>query len=458
MGRLSLISATLVLSLFLLTSISGCSSENTTVANDSGENVPYASREFLYNYTLLYFYYKDADKFLGEPEDYLGKVSDESFEEFSIPWDYYDIYYMYQQMNDDYTYYTDPSRYMAALNSIIYSPSTMDPGFEWVLLDSTGYLVTNVVKKSPADKAGLKKGDKITSIEGVLPINENIFKKLSLGDEGDTIHYTVQRESTTQPIEIILETYYSPTVELSFKDSIPIIKIKKFLSQTTNDSGTYGEYLAYLREVENYKSIIIDLRNNGGGDGDQCTPIAQTFLSKGDSTTGIISTAVDTVNDVQTFDTTFTVNETDGIGKDHYYVFLANGYTASCSEVLLASVLMNKKFPVVGTTTYGKGIGQMNISTPSLSLATITGMEVVDRDMFSYHKYGIDPDFYIFNSQEAVAKAVELAKGMSYVRTAGYGTTNTGHFAKSAVIRDTMPGFYTLPKEMRTDVTKRFGK
>jgi C-terminal processing protease CtpA/Prc len=110
---------------------------------------------------------------------------------------------------------------------------------------------------------------------------------------------------------------------------------------------------------------------------------------------------------------------------------------------------MNKKFPVVGLTTYGKGIGQKYITTPSYSLAIITGMQIVDKDLNTYHKYGIQPDFIISDNEQALNKAVELAKEMTYVRTAGYGTTNTGHFAKAATEPDTMPGFYYLPKEMR---------
>ena len=42
-----------------------------------------------------------------------------------------------------------------------------------------------------------------------------------------------------------------------------------------------------------------------------------------------------------------------------------------------------------------------------------------------------------------------MAKEMTYIRTAGYGTSNTGHFAKAATEPDTMPGFYFLPDEFR---------
>ena len=50
---------------------------------------------------------------------------------------------------------------------------------------------------------------------------------------------------------------------------------------------------------------------------------------------------------------------------------------------------------------------------------------------------------------ESLAKAEELAKGMNYVRVAGYGTVNTGHFAKRSTEQDTILGSYFLPEEYR---------
>ena len=191
------------------------------------------------------------------------------------------------------------------------------------------------------------------------------------------------------------------------------------------------------------------MRDNGGGDGDQCFSMSQEFLAKGDSAAGVISTVADTIRYRQTYDTTFAVNEVDGIAKDRYFVFLANEGSASCSEVLLLSVTMNRKLPIVGTTTYGKGIGQASFMTPSFSLAIITGLKIIDKNFSTYHKYGIAPDFPISDRELAMKKAIELAKEATYLRTAGYGTVNTGHFAKMGIEQDTMPGFFMPPKEFR---------
>ena len=432
----------------------GCSSDNSLSSNGSG--VAKASKEFLFNYELLYFFYNNAKEYLRAPENYIGKVEDDALAEYGIPWDYYDLYYLYESMNDPFTQYVDPSRASAVLTSLMESEERLDPGFEWGTPNSPNeYVVTSVIRKSPADKAGLKEGDQIIAIEGVTPSSEVILNRLSIGSENEVVTYTVKRDSQTLIIPVVLKPYHAPTVELTFRDSIPIIKILEFTAETSNDSGTYGEFVEFLRETANYKSTIIDLRDNGGGDGDQCFSMSQEFLAKGDSSAGIISTEADTIRYRQAYDTTFAVNEVDGIAKDRYFVFLANEGSASCSEVLLLSVTMNKNFPIVGSTTYGKGIGQASFMTPAFSLAIITGLRVVDKNFNTYHKYGIAPDFPIANGEQALKKAVELAKDMTYQRTAGYGTINTGHFAKMGVEQDTMPGFYVLPKEMRSATSAR---
>lgn len=452
MGRTSLISVIWAFSFCVLgIHLSACSDDSSTSSNTV--TTIETSKELIYNYELLRILYIYQDKDLGPIEDYIGKADGNYYAQHKVPWDYYDLYYMYSKMSDPYTQYYDPSRSTAKMNSRTYSSAYLDCGFEWTKEDSTNkFIITNIVKNSPADKAGLKVGDIIEKIDGTAPTNTTVLEKLSVGDEGDTITYTLKRDSTTINIPVVINVYYTPTVNLSFKDSIPIIQILQFRPLTSSDSGTYGEFMDYLHATEKYKATIIDLRDNGGGDLNQCFSIAKEMISKGDSTVGIVSATLDTIRDVQTFDTTFYVNDSNGQASNRYIVFLANGNSASCSEMLLQSVCMNKKSPIVGSTTYGKGIGQSLHYTPSYSVAQITTMKIIDKDFKAYHKYGIEPDFPISDDDLALKKAVELAKEKSYKRTAGYGKTDLGHFAKSALVQDTMPGFYLLPDEIQKNL------
>ena len=452
MGRRQFCSISFLTIAILSIGLSACSSDDDSVSAWTGLT-PTAfgmTKEFVYNYNSLYYLYIDKDKYLDSPESYIGKVNTQFLVDEGYPWDFHDIYYMYALMNDPFTNYMDPTRALTYISSWMSSEELMGAGFE---LDSLKmpdkYIIGQIDRNSPADKAGLKVGDEITEIEGVALTNETVFKRLTVAERGDTITYTIKRDTTTLTIPVVIDSYRSPTVDISFKDSIPVIKISEFTAYTSNDSGTYGEFVEYLRETEKYKTTIIDLRYNGGGELDQCIAMAQTLLSKGDTTIGIISAYADTIHKRQAFDTTFYINKTDGFAKDRYFVFLANGRTASCSEVMIAGTVANKKYPVIGTVTYGKGIGQTRSVTPSYSIASITNMKVIDKQRISYHKYGIMPDFTLSDDDEALEKAVALAKDQSYVRVAGYGTVNTGNFAKMAVEPDSMPGFYLLPNEYR---------
>lgn len=424
-----------------------CSSDNSTTSPSNKLNENVGSQEFQFNYRYLYYLYIDQAKYLKSPANYIGKANTNVMSQKGIPWDYYDIYYMYDQMNDYYTYYVDPLRAKDIRNK---SKEKIDAGFS---LDSLyipeKYIIKNVVENSPADKAGLKIGDEIVEIEGIVPTNETVYNRLADASKGETITYTIKRGNVKLTIPVKIAPYYTPTIELSFKESIPIIKINEFTTNTSNDFGSYGEFIKYLQATEQYSATIIDLRNNGGGDGDQCIAMASTLLSKGDTIIGVITAYADSVRQRQAFDTTFKINEYDGIAKDRYFVFLANEYTASCSEIMIAGVVLNKEYPVVGRTTYGKGVGQKYFTTPSYSLISITNTKIIDKQKSSYHKFGIEPDFNIYDEEIALNVAVELAKEKTFKRIAGYGTVNTGHFTKTAITPDTMPGFYTLPDEYR---------
>ena len=203
--------------------ITACSSDTTT-APYNGLNSCMGTPEFQQNYMHLFYLYIDKDKYLRNPESYLGKVDTEALLDKGIPWDYHDIYYMYAQMNDPYTYYVDPSRSFALLSSWTSSEQKLDAGFE---LDSAyipgKYVVKKVIETSPADRAGIKAGDEIVEIEGVAPKSNIVYSRLSEALENDVITYTIKRDSTNLTIPVKIAPYHTPTVELSFKDSIDFV-------------------------------------------------------------------------------------------------------------------------------------------------------------------------------------------------------------------------------------------
>ncbi len=183
------------------------------------------------------------------------------------------------------------------------------------------------------------------------------------------------------------------------------------------------------------------------------------LLSKGDTITIDIEAHLDSVFEgrniryIQKMDTiTYTVTA-DGLGKNRYYVFMADTASASCAELMLSALTTNRSTPVVGQLTYGKQIGQIFDSTLYGGLALITALQGFDKNWESFHDLGIVPDYEIDDPEEQMAKAIELAKNASEKRTAGYGTKRLNHFSKTGtqVQEGKIPTLKDLKPRLRKD-------
>ena len=96
-------------------------------------------------------------------------------------------------------------------------------------------------------------------------------------------------------------------------------------------------------------------------------------------------------------------------GEGGKFVLLANNGSASCAEIFAAAVTELEDIPLVGITTYGKGIGQSSWSTPAGGLATITTLEFITPKGNSYHKKGLVPQ-YRCEGGASIACAIEAAE------------------------------------------------
>ena len=404
--------------------------------------------ELYFNYVMIDLYYlygHSRNEIADDYKVYLGKGTDadERGKGYcTVP--YYDVCYMYNQLKDPFTRYFDPYVAQRVLTNLQETQTIVGIGaeVEEILKDSVQYLqVSNIYPESPSEKAGLREGDIILQVDGVHISSQSNFETMCTGNKGDVIKIVVERGTDTIVVANILDEYRTPTVRIHYEDSIPVILITEFTGTTISEGGSYAEFVAALQKTEGAKSTIIDLRKNPGGSTDQCNSISSEFLSAGDTIISDIYTkSVRETSDgndryVQAFDTVTYTATRDGLGKDRYYVFLADTGSASCAEVVLSAVTVNKKSPVVGMLTYGKGIGQNYIvsgftQNDPQGLARIPAAEGYDKNWESYHDLGIVPDYEIDDPDEQMAKAVELAKKASEKRTAGYGTKRLYHFSK----------------------------
>lgn len=241
--------------------------------------------------------------------------------------------------------------------------------------------VLSTIKGSPAEKAGIQSGDLILSADGIeysaddMTTASNKIK----GEEGTKVILEILRGAETIKYEITREKVKVNQVEGKvISENIGYINFSSFDETTAEDFKTQYEELA----KQNIKSLIIDLRNNGGGIVDQALKIADYIADK---------------DSVLLYEVDKNGKETVNKAKEDPIInipiiILTNENTASASEILAGALKDLGKAKIVGTTTYGKGVIQQILKLNDGSGLKITIEEYQTPNRNKIHKIGIEPD------------------------------------------------------------------
>ena len=237
------------------------------------------------------------------------------------------------------------------------------------------------IKGSPAEKAGIQAGDLILTVDGVdysadeMTIASNKIK----GEEGTTVTIEVLRGTETKKYELKREK-----VKVNQVEGKVLSNNIGYINFTSFDETTADDFKAKFEELnkQGIKSLIIDLRNNGGGIVDQALQIADYVADK-DS---VLLYEVDKNNKE-----TVKKAKTDPI-INMPIIILTNENTASASEILAGALKDLGKAKTVGTTTYGKGVIQQILKLSDGSGLKVTIEEYQTPNRSQIHKIGIAPD------------------------------------------------------------------
>ena len=283
-------------------------------------------------------------------------------------------------LGDEYTEYI-PSKEMEEYTETI-TGSFVGIGIYMIAdEESDSIIVYYPIPGSPAEKAGIKSGDKIIKVNGTEYTAKD-FETISdyiKGEEGTKVNIIVERENKELSFDITREKINTnPITTKIIEKNIGYLNLPSF------DEGTAEDFEEKVKELQGKgaKSLIIDLRNDGGGIVDEATKIADYILEKGD----VIISTVDNKGEKE-----ITYSENDPI-FNMPIVILVNENTASASEILTAALQDYKKATVVGTKTYGKGIIQTLFTLSDGSGLKITTAEYYTPKGTNIHKVGIKPD------------------------------------------------------------------
>lgn len=245
---------------------------------------------------------------------------------------------MFGQLDDYSEFYTqeDAKKFLEAV----------DGNYEGIGValskDQNYVIITKIFPASPAETAGLLSGDKIVTINGKDVIGSSIDEVSTLirGQRGTPVTLGIIRNSSNNVMEISAkrEGIKLNPVNGEIRDGIGYISIDSF------NSNTNDFLLNVLKEMDAAKvsKLVLDLRDNTGGEVAQAVAVARHFIPAGTITTLKFRTGDDNIY-------------TSSLAKAKYkIVVLVNKNTASASEILSGAIQDSKVGILVGTKTYGK--------------------------------------------------------------------------------------------------------
>lgn len=254
--------------------------------------------------------------------------------------------------------------------------------------------IRGVFEGAPAQRAGLRYGDKIVDVNGTSMLGKDYrdVRTNLLGPRGTTAKITVERYSTgkRETVDIVRDAVPQPSIPDAYmiRPGIGYIGMTSRFNQTT-----YNEFRAAMQKLkaEGMQQLVLDIRENGGGLVNQAYRIANTFLSKGQTV----------FTQKGRLDGTGDTYKSDNPNPETIpMVLLVNGRSASASEILAGALQDHDRAFVVGENTFGKGLVQnpFQMEYGTMLLLTIAKYEtpsgrLIQRDysdgsLYSYYGGG----------------------------------------------------------------------
>jgi len=244
--------------------------------------------------------------------------------------------------------------------------------------------VLKVLPLSPAEKAGIIMGDKIVTVDGKSMVGVSMEKAAVMlqGPAGTKVSIGIIREGKNEVMSVEVErgAIKVNPVTYEIRGDIGYIKVDAF-------SGNVEEGIAkVLEEMDknNIKKIVLDLRDNPGGDVEQAVALAEKFVPKG------LITRLEYKSDLMDDEEYYSELEE----KKYQLAVLVNGNSASAAEIVIGAIQDTEAGTVIGTKTFGKAKVQSVIPllTPEAyqKYQKKFGGKVVDAyDLFI--KYDVEP-------------------------------------------------------------------
>lgn len=304
---------------------------------------------------------------------------------------------MYSYLNDEYSIYMDKNT-TESLEQRLDGEYT-GVGIEIITNKDDGKIIINkVFNNSPASEAGLKVGDQLIALDGILlEGKENTYVSDTIkNSKNDTFRVKYLRNNKEYEITLKRKNVTIDSVDSEEYGNVGYIQIQTFSATTSkqvkNKINDFGS---------NIDSIVVDVRNNTGGYLSSAYEIADYFIAKGKP----IYQLKNKNNKITKY------NAKSGILKPFKGVsVLINGFSASASEVLTLALKESANATIIGVKSYGKGTVQEKDILSSGAMVKYTTAYWLSPNGNSINNVGIKPDIEVKDVNQQLNTAINLFK------------------------------------------------
>lgn len=270
-----------------------------------------------------------------------------------------------------------------------------------ILQHRGGVFVQSVVPGTPADKAGLRYGDKFLQVDGkdAAEWSSSEVSKNVRGEKGTAVKVKVDRAGSPTPVdfEIVRGGVPLPSIRNYFllPNGVGYVGLTGGFQETT--SAELGDAISDLQK-QGMKSLILDLRGNPGGILEQAIAVMSRFIPSNKTVVSVKGRS----NYAEARDL-----RTSGGGGDNFpLVVMINGGSASASEIVAGAVQDYGRGIIVGSDSFGKGLVQRVFRTPygtGLTLTTARYYTPFGRSLQRDYSSGSIYDYYSHHEEEEIA-------------------------------------------------------
>lgn len=271
-----------------------------------------------------------------------------------------------------------------------------------ILQHRDGVYVQSVIPNTPADKAGLRYGDRILTVAGkdAKEWTSGEVSKNVRGERGTAVKIQIERVDNPKPLdyEIVRGGVPLPSIRNFFMlpNSIGYVGLTGGFQQTTSEELSTA--IADLKK-RGMKSLILDLRGNPGGILEQAIAVVSKFVPGGQTVVSVKGSGGGEARDLRS---------TGGSTENFPLVVMINGGSASASEIVAGAIQDYGRGLIVGSDSFGKGLVQRVFRLPygtGLTLTTARYYTPFGRSLQRDYSSGSIYDYYSHEEASATSES-----------------------------------------------------